>query len=155
MQLKEKNAGGKCKKNTNKKGSVIAKEKEAITVKFVVSRCAYCKLRRDFGFFCSVNHCTDGGASASHNVTCSLSLAENDSRLFKNRIAMDSGVLSKEGGRCCFILASNKNEKEQKNLRSNLNWSIIARNRTITKQRTLKQETNKTDRNPPITNHKP
>ena len=124
-------------------------------MKFVVSRCAYCKLRRNFGFFCSVNHCTDGGASASHNVICSLSLAENDSRLFKNRIAMDSGVLSKEGGRCCFILASNKNEKEQKNLRSNLNWSIIARNRTITKQRTLKQETNKTDRNPPITNHKP
>ena len=24
--------------------------------KFVVSRCAFCKLRRNFGFFCSVNH---------------------------------------------------------------------------------------------------
>ena len=40
--------------------------------------------------------------------------------------------LSKEGGRCCSILASDKNEKDRKNLR---------------------HETNKTDRNPPITNH--
>ena len=40
--------------------------------------------------------------------------------------------LSKEGGRRCFILASDKNEKDRKNLR---------------------HETNKTDRNPPITNH--
>ena len=68
---------------------------------------------------------------------------------------MVRGFLSKEGGRRCFIIASDKNEKEQKNLRSNLNRPIIARNRTITKQRTLKHETNKTDRNPPITNHKP
>ena len=67
-------------------------------------------------------------------------------------IAMVSGFLSKEGGRRCFILASDKNKKEQKNLRSNLNQSIIARNRTITKRRTLKQETNETDRNPLITN---
>ena len=38
---------------------------------------------------------------------------------------------------------------------SKLNSSIIARNRTITKQRTLQRETNETDRNPLITNHKP
>ena len=68
---------------------------------------------------------------------------------------MVSGFLSKEGGRRCFILASDKNEKDHKNLRSKLNRSIIARNRTITKQRTLKHETNKTDQDPPITNHKP
>ena len=30
------------------------------TAKFVVSSCAYCKLRRDFGFFCSVNHLIEG-----------------------------------------------------------------------------------------------
>ena len=65
---------------------------------------------------------------------------------------MVSGFLSKEGGRRYFILASDKNKKEQKNLPSNLNWSITARNRRITKRRTLKQETNKTDRNLPITN---
>ena len=39
---------------------------------------------------------------------------------------------NREGGRRCFILASDKNEKDRKNLR---------------------HETNKTDRNPPITNH--
>ena len=76
------------------------------------------------------------------------------SRIAKE-IAMVRGFFSKEGGRRYFIIASDKNEKEQKNLRSNLNRSIIARNRTITKQRTLKHETNKTDRNPPIPNHKP
>ena len=50
-----------------------------MTAKFVVSRCAYCKMRRDFGFFCSVNHFTEGGVNANHNVTRSPSLAENDS----------------------------------------------------------------------------
>ena len=35
------------------------------------------------------------------------------------------------------------------------NLTIIAGNRKITKQQTLKTETNKTDRNPPISNHKP
>ena len=55
-----------------------------LTAKFVVSRCAYCKLRRDLGFFCSVNHFSEGGVKANHNVTSSPSLAENDFRLFKN-----------------------------------------------------------------------
>ena len=63
---------------------------------------------------------------------------------------MVSGFLSKEGGRRCFILASDKNKKEQKNLRIG-----NVRNRTITKQRTLKHEIIKRDRNPPIPNHKP
>ena len=31
------------------------------TAKFVVSRWAFCKLLRDFGFFCSVNHLSGGG----------------------------------------------------------------------------------------------
>ena len=52
--------------------------------KFVVSRCAFWKLRGDFGFFCSVNHFSEGGVNANHNVTCLPSLAENDSRLLKN-----------------------------------------------------------------------
>ena len=42
------------------------------------------KRRRDFGFFCSVDHLSEGGVNANHNITCSPSLAENDSRLFKN-----------------------------------------------------------------------
>ena len=54
------------------------------TAKFVVSHCAFCKLRRDFGFLCSVNHFSEGGVNANHNVTCSPGLAENDSRLLKN-----------------------------------------------------------------------
>ena len=42
-----------------------------------------CKLQRDFGFFCPVNHCSEGRINANHNVTCSPNLAENDSRLLK------------------------------------------------------------------------
>ena len=55
-----------------------------VRVKLVVSRCACYKLRRDFEFFSSVKHFTEGGVNANHNGTCSPSLAENDSRLFKN-----------------------------------------------------------------------
>ena len=52
--------------------------------KFVASRCAFCKLPRDFGFFCSVNHFSEGGVNANHNVTYTSSFAENDARLLKN-----------------------------------------------------------------------
>ena len=31
------------------------------TVKFVVLLCQFCKVRRDFGFFCSINHLSDVG----------------------------------------------------------------------------------------------
>ena len=61
---------------------------------------------------------------AIHNVTCSPSLAENDFRLLKNSEGNRDGewiFFSKEGGRRCFILASDKNEKDHKNLRSKLN----------------------------------
>ena len=56
---------------------------DSVTAKFVVLRCAFWKLRRDFRFFCSVNHISEGGVNANHNVTCSPSLA-NDFRLLKN-----------------------------------------------------------------------
>ena len=55
---------------------------------------------------------------------CSPSLAENDFRLLKNSEGNRDGewiFLSKEGGRRCFILVSDKNEKDHKNLRSKLN----------------------------------
>ena len=55
-----------------------------LTAKFVVSRCTYYKLRKDFGFFCSVNHFSEGRVKANHNVTSSPSLDGNDFRLFKN-----------------------------------------------------------------------
>ena len=48
--------------------------------KFVVSHCVFCKLREDFWFFCF----SEGRVNANHNVTCSPSLAENDSRMLKN-----------------------------------------------------------------------
>ena len=50
-------------------------------------------LRRDFGLFCSINHFSEGGVNENHNVTCLLSLAENDSRLprIAKEIAMVSG----------------------------------------------------------------
>ena len=53
----------------------------SITAQFVVSCCAFCRLRRDFGFFFSVNHFSESGVNANHIVMCSPSLAENDSRL--------------------------------------------------------------------------
>ena len=55
-----------------------------LIAKFVVSRCAFCKLQWDFGFFCSVNHFSEGGVYANDSVPCLSSLAENDSRLLKN-----------------------------------------------------------------------
>ena len=41
----------------------------SIIAKFVESRCTFCKLRRSFGFFCSVNHLT--GPLRKHMFTCS------------------------------------------------------------------------------------
>ena len=85
------------------------------TAKFVVWRCAFCKPSRDFGFFCSVNHFSEGVVNANHNVTCSPSSAENDSGLLKNSEGNRDGewiFCRQEGGRRCFILASDKNEKD-------------------------------------------
>ena len=48
---------------------------------------------RDFGFFCSVNHFSEGGVNANHNVTCSPNLAENDSRLDCSRIAKEIAMV--------------------------------------------------------------
>ena len=39
-----------------------------VIAKFVVSRCAFCKLQRNFGFFCSVNHLS--GPLRKHMFTC-------------------------------------------------------------------------------------
>ena len=60
-----------------------------ITAKFVVSRRAFCKLRRDFPFFCSSSHLICGGVNADHSVTRSPSFSrknktDNDYGLFKN-----------------------------------------------------------------------
>ena len=54
-----------------------------------------------------------------------------------------------------WMMQTKLKKKDLKNMRGKLNYSIIARNRTIIQQRTMKDETNKTDRHPPITNHKP
>ena len=56
--------------------------------------------------------------------------------------------LSREGVRHCFILASDKNKKDQKNLRSKL--VDYCPNQDYHKQRTLKHRKNQTDR----ANHK-
>ena len=71
-------------------------------LKFVVSCCAYRKVRRDFGFFSSVNHLSEGRVNANQTVTCLPSLAENDSRLLRNSKGNPNGewiFLSKEGRR--------------------------------------------------------
>ena len=75
---------------------------QTLTAKFVVSCCAYRKVRRDFGFFSSVNHLGEGGVNANQTVTCLPSLAENDSRLLRNSKGNPNGewiFLSKEGRR--------------------------------------------------------
>ena len=41
----------------------------SFTVKCVVSRCTFCKLWRNFGFFCSVNHLS-GSPLRKHMFTC-------------------------------------------------------------------------------------
>ena len=48
---------------------------KAITAKFVVSRCAFCKLRGDFGFFSSVNHSKEGGGGGGVNANRKNALA--------------------------------------------------------------------------------
>ena len=52
--------------------------------KFVVSRCAYCKLRRDLGFFCSVNHFSNGGVNAKSQCNMLAQPGWEWSRLLKN-----------------------------------------------------------------------
>ena len=42
-----------------------------VIAKFVVSRCAFCKLRGNFGFFCSINHLN--GPIRKHMFTCTSS----------------------------------------------------------------------------------
>ena len=75
---------------------------QTLKAKFVVSCCAYRKVRRDFGFFSSVNHLREGRVNANQTATCLPSLAENDSRLLRNSKGNPNGewiFLSKEGRR--------------------------------------------------------
>ena len=75
---------------------------QTLTAKFVVSCCAYRKVRRDFGFFSSVNHLSEGRVNANQTATCLPSLAENDSSLLRNSKGNPNSewiFLSKEGRR--------------------------------------------------------
>ena len=52
----------------------MAVRKSALIIaKFVVLRCAFCKLRKNFGFFCSVNH--RNGLLRKHVFTCDLCIS--------------------------------------------------------------------------------
>ena len=48
--------------------AIIIQTLESVTAKFIVSRCAFCKLRMNFGFFCTVHHLT--GPLRKHMFTC-------------------------------------------------------------------------------------
>ena len=99
---------------------------QKIIAKFIVLRCAFANFEWVFLFRQSFDLMSGGIVNASHNATHSLSLAgknntENDSRQLKNRKSwwwVD--FLSRAGGRHCFILARDKNKKDQKNLRRKL-----------------------------------
>ena len=79
-------------------------------------------------FFCSVNHVSGGGVNANHNATHSPSLAHKKQDwewpLKWSRTAKKSRwwveFLLRAGGRHCFILARDKNKKDQTKLRRNL-----------------------------------
>ena len=88
-----------------------------IVAKFVVLRCAFCKHRRDFGFISSVKHFSKGGVCKSQSGRLRMTL-DFSIEARKSRWRVD--FLSEEGGRRCFVLASDKNKKDQKNLRSKL-----------------------------------
>ena len=76
------------------------------------------------GFLCSVNHFSEGGVNQIHNVTCSPSLAEIlRMTLDPSRIAREIAIVSEFFCRrkeALQTLASNKNKKDHKNLRSKL-----------------------------------
>ena len=92
------------------------------------------------------------------NVTCSPSLAENDSRLLKNSEGNRDGECifcwRKEADVALFLQVS-RMRKIIKICEANLTTRLLPELRTITKQRALKHESNKTNRDPPITKHKP
>ena len=71
----------------------LVEETIRFTIKFVVSRCVLCKLRRDLGFFCSVNHLSGGGVNANHNATHLPSLARKYKTDMKLRMTLDYNEL--------------------------------------------------------------
>ena len=94
------------------------------TAKFVVSRCAYCKL----GFFCSVNHFSEGGVNANHNVTCSPSSTENGPRLLKNRKGNHNGewiFCRRRQAEVALLLQVTKIRKIRKICKANLTRRLL------------------------------
>ena len=69
--------------------------------KFVLSRCALCTLRRDFGFFCSVNLSNGGEFNANHNVWTrlpSLAYKNKTENQWQRKSRWWVEFLSREGG---------------------------------------------------------
>ena len=127
-------------------------------LKFIVSRGTFCKLRRDFGFFCLVNHLSGGWVNANHNARHSPSLAyknktENDSWVFKNSEGNCDGEWNFCWGKKADIALFLQVRRIRNNFKANK--SIIAWNKIITGNEPWNTETNKTDWNLPITNPKP
>ena len=64
----------KINKQTNKQKQDKTKQNKTLSVlivKFVTSLCAFCKLRRNLSFFCSVHHLS--GPLREHMFTCTSS----------------------------------------------------------------------------------
>ena len=105
--------------------SLVGKKLTSLTA----SRCVYCKLWKDLGFFCSANHLSEGGVNANHNVMCSLNFTENDSRLLKNREGNWDEEWIFVTGRRQMLLYSCKWQEQERSEKSAK--QIIARNRML------------------------
>ena len=127
-------------------------------MKFVVSCCPYCNLRRYFRFFCSFNYLSKGGFNANHIVTCLHSLAENDSRLLKNSKGNRNGkrifCWRKEADVALFLEVT-RIRKIRKICKANLNSRVLPETGWSQSNETWNMTQTKQMENPPITNHKP
>ena len=121
--------------------------KSIFTAKFVVLHCTLCKLRRDFGFFYSVDHLS--GARLLHTRPAWPANWEWLYRMLKNSEGNRDGEwkLSRIG--CRLLYSCKRQEKERPGNIFEAICSIIDRNWTITSNEPWNAETNKTDRNSP------
>ena len=128
------------------------------SAKFIVSHSAYCKLQRDFGFSVLSIILVKAGL-IQITITCSPSLAENDSRLFKNSEGNCDGeqiFCQRKEADVALLLQVTRIRKIRKICEANLTSRLFPKTgRSQLKQRTLNTKQTKwiTIHQSQITNH--